>query len=256
MFPILQVGPLAVQTGGLILLAGLWLGLTLAERFAPQRRLSPSQLYNLFFAALLAGLIGGRLAYALRFPAAFAHNPLSLISLNPGLFNTVDGLIVAGLLAWIYASRKKMPLWATLDALTPALMVILIAIGLSHVATGTAFGKETSAPWGIELWGAVRHPSQIYETLAASLILFLLWPQRNQVAEWPNGVYFLAFMGLSAGSRLILEAFRGDSLLLPGGFRSTQLIAWLILAACLYGIYRLKKDRRNQDLDQIETYRA
>ncbi len=245
MLPILQIGPLAVQTSGLVLLAGLWLGITLAERFAPRRQVAPGLLYNLIFTALVAGLAGGRLAYALRYPAAFAHNPLSLISLNPGLFNLADGLIFGALAAWVYARLKKAPLWATLDALTPALMVIMLAIGLGHAATGAAFGKETSLPWGVELWGAVRHPSQVYEVIGAALILFLLWPLRKGIAGWPEGVYFLAFVGLSAGSRLVLEAFRGDSALLPGGFRAAQVMAWLVLAACLYGIYRLNLGRED-----------
>lgn len=246
MLPIVQLGPLAIQTSGLILLAGLWLGMTLSERFAPQRQILPGQLYNLFFTALVAGLIGGRLAYALRFPGAFTQSPLSLISLNPGLFNFTDGIIIAVLAGWIYANRKGMPVWATLDALTPAMMVIMIAIGLSHLATGSAFGKETSLPWGIELWGTVRHPSQIYETLLAALILIGLWPDRRQIREWTPGVYFLAFICLSASASLLLEAFRGDSQLLPGGFRLAQIVSWLVLAAGIYGLFRLSETGPDQ----------
>jgi len=246
MLPTLQVGPAALQTSGLILLAGLWLGMALAERFAPQRQISAGQLYNLFLTALLAGLIGGRLTYALRYPAAFAQNPLSLISPNPGLFSVNDGLVVALLAAWIYANRKKIPIWAALDAFTPAFMVMMIAIGLAHAAGGSAFGAETTLPWGVKLWGARRHPSQIYETLAALAIFLLLLPQRRSIAELPQGVYFLAFISLSAAARLFFEAFRGDSLLLPGGFRLAQIIAWLVLAASLYGIHRLTRDQPNR----------
>jgi hypothetical protein len=49
MFPILQIGPLAIQVPGLIILAGLWLGLSLAERRAKKRESNPSVLYNLVF---------------------------------------------------------------------------------------------------------------------------------------------------------------------------------------------------------------
>jgi len=48
-----------------------------------------------------------------------------------------------------------------------------------------------------------------------------------------NGQRFLTFLTLSAGARLFLEAYRGDSVLW-GGFRSAQVIAWLILAICLW----------------------
>jgi prolipoprotein diacylglyceryltransferase len=47
------------------------------------------------------------------------------------------------------------------------------------------------------------------------------------------GMTFLLFIGLTAISRLLLEAFRGDSLLVGDGFRAAQLVAWIVLAVCL-----------------------
>jgi len=52
---------------------------------------------------------------------------------------------------------------------------------------------------------------------------------------------FLAFLALAAGSRLFLEAFRGDSALILGGIRAAQLAAWAILAAALAGLDKLSK---------------
>jgi len=63
-----------------------------------------------------------------------------------------------------------LPLWPALDALTPGLAAVMIAIGLAHIASGDAFGSPADLPWAIQLWGARRHPTQIYETLAAALI--------------------------------------------------------------------------------------
>ena len=34
MFPVLQIGPLALQTPGLLILIGIWVGLSVMERFA------------------------------------------------------------------------------------------------------------------------------------------------------------------------------------------------------------------------------
>jgi len=42
------------------------------------------------------------------------------------------------------------------------------------------------------------------------------------------------FLGLSAAARIFLEAFRGDSLFMLGGLRQAQIIAWLVLALCLW----------------------
>ena len=94
MLPVLNIGPLALQTPGLVMLIGLWLGLSLAEKFSAKRGVSPNLLYNLAFVTLVAGVIGARLAYLVRYPEAFANSPLSLISLNPGLLDPVGGLAV------------------------------------------------------------------------------------------------------------------------------------------------------------------
>ncbi len=47
MLPILQIGPLALQTPGLMYLLGTCgSGLSLAEKFAPRRGMTPDTLYN------------------------------------------------------------------------------------------------------------------------------------------------------------------------------------------------------------------
>jgi phosphatidylglycerol---prolipoprotein diacylglyceryl transferase len=220
MLPMLNIGPLAIQTPGLVLLAGLWIGLTLAERHAHKRGLDPNHLYNLVLIGLVVGIIGGRVLYAAQYPQAFLANPLSLISLNPGLFDPLAGG-AAGLIAGlIYGNRKRLPFWGTLDALTPLLGVLAIAAALSNLASGAAFGAPADLPWAIELWGASRHPTQVYEILAAALIL----------------------VALTAAARLFLETFRGDSYLLPYGLRSAQLAAWAVLALALIGLRKLQRE--------------
>jgi phosphatidylglycerol---prolipoprotein diacylglyceryl transferase len=238
MLPVLQIGPLALQTPGLILLAGIWLGLWLAERRAHRHGVEPSHLYNLALVALLSGLVGGRLFYVLFYPSAFAASPRSIFSLNPGLFD-IWGAVLAGLMAaFIYGSRKKLTFWPTLDALTPGLAVMTIAVSLSNLASGNAFGAPTQLPWAIELWGAQRHPSQVYEAIAGLAILAVVLFRQRAVVSQRAGLSFLVFLALTAAARLFLEVFRGDSVLLPNGWRVMQINAWLLLAACLWLIYR------------------
>lgn len=244
MLPIIQIGPLALQVPGLVLLIGLWIGLNLAERYASRRGVTPALLSNLTLIALLAGLVGSRLAYVARYPGAFIASPSSLFSLNPGLLDPAGGVAVGILAALIYAIRKNMPLLATLDALTPLLAVMAIALGVSHIASGDAFGTPTTLPIGIELWGATRHPTQFYETLSALIILGILWPGRASIQSWTLGSYFFTFAASTAGANLILEAYRADSILLANGLRQAQLVAWIVLAACLIALGRINRDTR------------
>jgi len=159
MMPILNIGPLAIQLPGLLLIVGLYLGLWLAERYSMRYRIQPNALYNIVFIALIFGILGARLFYIFRSPEMFTGNLTSIVSLNYAMLDPFGGIITAAISCLIYGQRKKLPFWSTLDALTPILAVFAIALGTAHFSSGSAFGMATDLPWGIELWGTKRHPS-------------------------------------------------------------------------------------------------
>lgn len=235
----------------IFLVVSAWLGLALAERRAPRYGIERELLSNLIFYALLAYIIGGRLLYAAAHLPAFLASPSSLVSPNTDLFDPLGAAAAAILAAAIFGWQKRLAVWSTLDALTPFLAVMAIGVGLAHLAEGTAFGKPTNLPWAINLWNAHRHPSQIYEILAASLILGipLLWKSARP------GSLFLFFAALSAAARLFLEAYRGDSQLLPGGIRLGQVEAWLALMV-VFILLELRDRAPDQPTSRREQRRA
>jgi phosphatidylglycerol:prolipoprotein diacylglycerol transferase len=210
----------------ILLIAALWIGLALAEKRSERHGVSKEQLNNLTFNSIIAYVIGGRLLFALSNFSAFSQSPFSVFSPNPDLFDPASGLVAAILVGLIYGQRQKLQLWGMLDALTPIFAMLAIGLHLAHLAAGTAFGSPTSLPWGIDLWNATRHPTQIYELLASLLIFGWLWSRKT---DSPRGLLFLHFAALTAGSRLFLETFRGDSTLILGGLRVAQIEAWAIL---------------------------
>jgi phosphatidylglycerol---prolipoprotein diacylglyceryl transferase len=237
MLPILQVGPLAIPLPSILLLLSIWIGMGQAEKLAPRFKANSNDLFNLVMLGLVAGVIGARLAYAARFPDAFSSAPLSLLTPRPVMMDLAGGLFAGALAALIYGQRKKMPFWPMLDALTPALAIFAIGMALAQLAAGDGYGASTRVPWGIELWGAVRHPTQIYAALLAALIAFMIWPRKvrsNTSPDWQPGFTFLTFLALSAAARIFVEAFRGDSSLLLGSVRTAQVTGWIILAGSLW----------------------
>jgi prolipoprotein diacylglyceryltransferase len=227
----------------ILILAALWLGLTLAEKRADRHGVSREALSNLVYYSILGYVLGGRFLFVLENFQVFLKSPLSIFSPNIDLFDPVGALATALLVGFIYGQRQKLPLWAALDALTPLLATLAIGLHLSHMAAGTAFGRPTDLPWGIELWNAARHPVQVYELTASLLIFAFLWFRKPGSFA---GSDFLWFMALTAGSRLFLEAFRGDSILVFNGLRSAQLIAWLVLAAAIIASERLRARERTE----------
>lgn len=214
----------------ILIVAALWIGLTLAEKRSEKHGVSKEQLNNVSFYSIIGYVIGGRVLFALANLSSFAQSPFSIFSPNPDLFDPTGALVAGILVGTIYGQRQKLQLRGTLDALTPIFASLAIGLALAHLAAGTAFGSPTTLPWGIHLWNATRHPSQIYELIASLLIFGLIWFYRSNP---PPGILFLDFIALTAGSRLLLEAFRGDSTLVLGEFRVAQIAAWGILLMAL-----------------------
>ncbi|MBN2118670.1 MAG: prolipoprotein diacylglyceryl transferase [Anaerolineales bacterium] len=222
----------------ILLVAALWIGLALAEKRSERQGVSKEALNNLIYYSLFGYILGGRLLYALSNFSIFVQSPRSLFSLNLDLFDPLAALAVAFLVGLVYGSRQKLAFWHTLDALTPFFAILAIGLSLSHLAAGTAFGSPTNLPWGIEMWNAARHPAQLYELLAALLIFGWIWFRK---ADSPPGAAFLTFTALTAAARLFLEAFRGDSILVFGGLRLAQILAWIALAAALFASESLRR---------------
>jgi prolipoprotein diacylglyceryltransferase len=234
MLPFLNIFGAAIAFPPLVLITGIWVGASLAEKHAAKHKISGSQLFNLIFTALAAYIIGGRLSYAIQHPSAFADNLLSVFSRNFGLFDPLGGIAVGLIAGLIYGQRKKLPLWPTLDALTPALALFMLAVPLANLASGEAFGAPSDLPWAIELWGISRHPVQVYEALAAGLILLVIWPGKEK-SKTVSGLMFTQFVGMSALARLVFEGLRGNSLVITSlNLRIAQLAAWLLLAIAMW----------------------
>jgi len=241
----MQIGPLAIQVPGLIILGSLWLGLSLTEKNAKNHNIDSNHLYNLVLITLISGIVGARIIYVLRYPGVFGENPISLISLNSSLSDPVGGAAVGFVSALVYGQRNHMPLFRTLDALVPLFAVVYIGFALANTASGKDFGIVTDIQWGIEIWGAKRHPVQIYIALAGIVTLLLFWPSRAPLGNISTaGVTFFAFIGITAFSKVILDAFLASGQVSVFGVRDGQLIAWVLLATSLAAIGWMRHNKR------------
>lgn len=230
MLPTLQLGPLALPMGPLLVLLGVWLGVWWVEREAARLTLDRDRLSTLALVGLISGVIGARLAYALEHVDAYAADPLSLISNNLGTFSIAEGVVIGVLAAAIYGRIHRLPLRRTLDALAPLLITVSGAVALAQLASGDGFGTPTDLPWSIHLWDADRHPTQVYALIGALSVGLIWWRWARTL---PDGLGFLFVSAGTAATIVFVEAFRGDSALWAGGWRSAQVIGLVVLAFSL-----------------------
>lgn len=228
MQPVVRVGPLALQTSGLILLLSFVIALEVMQRAAARLALSADDTYNLGYLAAIAGLAGARLGYVAANWSIYRQNLTSIVALNADALSPLAGIVTALGVGYVVAQRKRLANRRLLDALAPGLVVFAAGLAVADLASGNGYGSPTTLPWAITLWDAPRHPVQIYHLMAALAIGLILARSARPFA----GAHFGLFVAFYAASRFVLEPFHGDSALL-GSFRSVQVASLLVLLLAL-----------------------
>ena len=235
MFPIINIGPAAIQASGFILLLSLFLGTWLTGKFSAELGTNADAIENSILVSLIAGILGARIGFMLKNTTIFISNPVSLFSLTPSMLDTSFGVLVGVLTAFILAQKKNLPLWPTLDSLTPLLMLLFTGIHLSNFANGNAYGLPTNLPWGVQLWNAARHPVQVYAILLVAVLFgWTLIHTRllKSTGFMRSGILFSITLSGFAVITLFTRAFVAEKLLF-GNLDLIQFLAMLILIGSL-----------------------
>ncbi len=251
MLPVLQVGPLAIPVYPLALLLAGWIALEVAARLARRLGVDGDHVYNAGLYGLVAGFVAARFAHVIAYWPAYRSQPLEIFGFNTQAFLLWPGVIAALAVAGWYIYRRRLPLAALLDACAPGLLVGGAVAGIGALLAGRAYGAPTDLPWAVELWGVARHPSQVYEALAALLVAVLtgrIALRRGAAAA--AALVALAGYGLS---RWLLEPFRAAELtaVILGGLRAAQVWGLAVALAGLWGLRVI--GRRAQQPDGAST---
>jgi phosphatidylglycerol:prolipoprotein diacylglycerol transferase len=234
-YPLIELGPLRLSSGGLLLLLAVLLMQWLFVRTARIRGNAPlaEQAERSVYPALVGAAIGARLWYGVFNWSLYSQTPSLFVALRVGEF-AWPGALIGGALAgalwcrWRQGNLRQLADCAAL-ALPPAQALACIGLLLS----GEAFGAPTDLPWGIALFGATRHPTQLYLALAALLSAGVLWRMARHQPQ--PGTLTAAYLGLQGMTLLLVEALRADSLLLPAGVRAGQVFGLgLVLLALIW----------------------
>lgn len=232
MFPILNIGPLAIQTPGLLIIIGVYISVLVLEKQSKRYSLPANHISNLIFIYLLSIVIIGRLSYLIQYPSIFFENPLSIFSISPSFFDFSSGIILSLLVAWVFIQKKKLPFLRLLDALSLPLLVFLVFLFFSFFASGDFFGKPSTLPWAISLWGTTRHPLQIYYLLG--MVPVIAVNMINSRQHHNPGYLFLQTIFALTIMVIFLDYFNGNPTILDQKLNYLQIIAWIIMVALIF----------------------
>jgi phosphatidylglycerol---prolipoprotein diacylglyceryl transferase len=227
MQPELDLGPITMQTFGLVFgLAFVVGGLVAAKRLRELGK-PPDWAFELAFATLIGGFVGARLWSVAENWSELDDDLLRNLAFDGGLvwYGGVLGA-TAGTLLW--ARFRGMLDLGLLD-----FGAILLAIGYAVGRIGCQlsgdgdYGVPWDGPWAMAYPdGTVPtdtpvHPTPIYETLAMGLIAYILWRLRDALQP---GLVFALYLLLAGAERFLIEFIRRNEDV-AAGLTQAQLIS-------------------------------
>lgn len=191
------------------------------------RKLPGRQRVMLLFCAIVAGALGAKLSQWLYLGWPFRQSVSFLEVATSG--RTIVGGLICG---WLGVELMKWRLRIRWSTGLPFALALPAGEAVGRIGcwfNGCCGGIETSSPFAVEVFGVMRHPTQLYHALAAVLILLALLVLKPYLAD-PGHLfrYYLLFWGLS---RLVIEAVRIQDHLYYG----LSLAQWLSLELAAAG---------------------
>lgn len=238
MFPLLPIGPFRLSSGGLLLLLGVIVASSALGRIARRQGgdgLS-AQAERCFYPVMLGAIIGARLYYGLFNLDMYGRQPSLFWALRVSDLAWPGALLGGTVMAIVWCRLRQFELLALADSVALALPIGESIASFGLLLSGEAFGTPTSLPWAISLFGAWRHPVQVYYALLELLNFAILWRLARQ--DLPAGTLMAGYCILEGLTMLLVEVLRADALLLPGGLRAAQVFG---LGLLLFGIAWLRR---------------
>ncbi len=250
-----HLGPLEVGGFGLAMLMCFVIGQILLTRELTRRGYDPAPVGDLVFAAVVGGLLGAKIYYAI------------LVQDVGALFDRAGfvfwGGLIGGIIATSLVVRFKKLRWSTISDASAMSLAAAYAVGRTGCwAVGDDYGRPWDSPLAVQfphgappstaanmsqLFGVsfppgtepsaviAVHPTQIYEVVLGFLMFLILWRFRDHrhAAGWLFGLYAV----LAGIERFLIEFVRAKDDRFFGGLTLAQMIALGFVLAGIAWMY-------------------
>jgi len=211
MYPEINIGPLTLQTFGLMFGLGfVAAGLVVGRRFKELGK-PADWAYEMAFAALLGGLVGSRVYFLIESWDEVSEDVIGNLFSGAGLvwYGGVIGGAIA-VLAWAWWRGILSLLLADVAAVPLMIGYAIGRVGCQLSGDGD-YGRAWDGPWAMAYPdGTVPtdtpvHPTPVYETLFMGLAALVLWRLRDRFRP---GVLFAMYLMVAGFERFMVEFVR------------------------------------------------
>jgi phosphatidylglycerol:prolipoprotein diacylglycerol transferase len=250
--PALHLGPLTIQSFGILTAAGVMTAVLLAARAAGRMGKDPQVIMDFAVVGILTGVVTGHLVHVLGYHPEELELGWRVLKFWEGL-SSMGGLLGGILAAVVWFRWRKIRFADYADALALGLAP---GWGIARVGCFTVHdhpGIRTTFFLGVNgcddcTWpaGQIRHDLGLYEAILLFTLGAILWTLHRRGVLRGRLLPLLAVLYGTARFFLdFLRAHTGDVSYADGRFFGDTLTPAQLIVACLvaYGVYRLVRPR-------------
>ncbi len=255
---IVEFGPFAIRSYGLMLAIGFVTGIFIAAHRAERRGENPDHIFNLAIWVIVSALIGARLYYVFTHFDEFVETDASglghILLVIRNIFWPVGpdghiglsglilygGLIAATLTTVLYLWKHRLNVLKYLDIIAPSLGIGEFFTRIGCFLNGCCYGTPTDGACGVVFPpesaagyfypNTPLHPSQLYMA-AAGLTIFGLLLFLERFKRF-NGYLALWYFILYSIGRFLIDFTRHyENQMVFGGLSQNQIISIVVFAA-------------------------
>ncbi|HEP1833070.1 TPA: prolipoprotein diacylglyceryl transferase [Streptococcus suis] len=245
----IKLGPLEIRWYAICILLGLILGVYLATKEGPRKKIRQDDILDFILIAFPLSIIGARIYYVAFLWSEYKDNILSIFAIWNGGIAIYGGLITGAIVLYFFTQYRFINTLDFLDIVAPSVMIAQAIGRWGNFFNQEAYGKAVESlnylPAFIRdqmyIDGAYRQPTFLFESLWNLLGFGLVCVLRRRPKFLKQGeitAFYLVWYGCG---RLLIEGLRTDSLMFLGIRVSQWLSGVLILVGIIMVVLRRRK---------------
>ena len=245
----ITLGPLEIRWYAVFILLGLMLGVYLAVKEAPRKKILQDDILDFILIAFPLSIIGARIYYVAFSWSDYKDNILSVFAIWNGGIAIYGGLITGAIILYFFTQYRFIKTLDFLDVVAPSVMLAQAIGRWGNFFNQEAYGKAVDSlnylPRFIRdqmyIDGAYRQPTFLFESLwnlLGFVVICILRRRPKLLKQGEITAFYLIWYGCG---RLIIEGLRTDSLMFLGVRVSQWLSGILILVGIIMVVLRRRK---------------
>jgi prolipoprotein diacylglyceryltransferase len=177
------------------------------KRRKGQMKITEGSSFSVLLGCILGAGVGNKLVFALEYPPLWMEHGWQALLQG----QSIVGGLLGGLIGVEIAKKISGIQHSTGDDFVLPLMIGTIIGRIGCFLAGlhdSTFGLPTTLPWGVDFGDDIaRHPTQIYDILAASGFGLLLWLGKNRLMR-VSGLSFKLYLTGYLSWRLLIDSIK------------------------------------------------